>query len=502
MDKIIYQDSNEMLMEAVAKNGEAMATLLNFERGVKSAASSAIDKKTLESFRPENDDHAVVHLIAMGAGEAYGPNRNGDWFASDVLEKRANTFVKYGHVFREHRNKDPKKALGVVKAATFNRDMQRVELIIDIEKDKAPAEFEKLASGNPMAFSMSCRVPNDRCSCCGNEAKSVDAYCDHLKNHMNQWQGEFKKYAYAINDQPTFFDISFVAQPADRTAYGLQTLFKDKTYGTDMQKAASAASNLFLPSALAAELEGVNLGNGYEIEEQHMLVKLAAAEDYAADSSNINKMYIEKRANAMFGSFPFALMDPFSQEEMETVRTASVGTLMRELANRMCMLSFPAFCQMCTGDHDAMSMPICQRAACELPGAFKRIKIRMYSSPQPITKVFRMSSSFMADQDPVHDKVQNIMDKVEDRFSLQPERVVIRIVDRMDSGKDSDTDKKEKLVKKAMMCDDIDRAANIANMYAEYQLRALCDMKELHGDDSVPDTICDMVAGANTALVY
>ena len=110
--------------------------------------------------------------------------------------------------------------------------------------------------GKDLSFSMSCRVPNDRCSICGNKAKTLPQYCDHLKHNMGKWIEKSAGYAYAYNDEPVFFDISRVANPADRIARHLEYMFKE---AGETVKSASAKGDLVIPSALAAKIEGVNL---------------------------------------------------------------------------------------------------------------------------------------------------------------------------------------------------------------------------------------------------
>jgi hypothetical protein len=66
---------------------------------------------------------------------------------------------------------------------------------------------------------------------------------------MGRWLEKEANYAYAYNDEPSFFDISYVANPADRIARHLQVLFKDDN---DSLKKAASSNNLVIPSALAA----------------------------------------------------------------------------------------------------------------------------------------------------------------------------------------------------------------------------------------------------------
>ena len=50
-------------------------------------------------------DEEPIHLIALGASEAYGPNRNGDGFKEATCQKYHGTFKKYARWYRNHKNK-------------------------------------------------------------------------------------------------------------------------------------------------------------------------------------------------------------------------------------------------------------------------------------------------------------------------------------------------------------------------------------------------------------
>lgn len=108
----------------------------------------------------------LVHLIAMGTTEAYGPNRNGDGFSKQACIKYHPTFVKHARFYRNHKNKDPEKSYGIVKASAYNPVMSRIELIVALNGNEKAAkangglvadkEMEKLASGDDIAVSMAC----------------------------------------------------------------------------------------------------------------------------------------------------------------------------------------------------------------------------------------------------------------------------------------------------------------------------------------------------------
>jgi hypothetical protein len=164
--------------------------------------------------------------VALGAGETWGHNKNGDWFGRDALAHQGQdygheTFLKAGR-FRHHCNKDPEKSLGKIVYAHWNPRMDRVELLSWIDVNKAPDIAERLDRfGNgddvKLATSMGCKVPYDRCSVCMHKAATVKQYCGHLKTAMGRILPGGRAI-YAINDHPRFFDDSFVLMPAAREA--------------------------------------------------------------------------------------------------------------------------------------------------------------------------------------------------------------------------------------------------------------------------------------------
>lgn len=169
-----------------------------------------------------NQTYLLVN--AMTSGEAFGPNLNGDYFPEEQLKTYHKTFEKFGYAYRHHVNKDPEKSAGKVIFATYNPTMHRVELVIEMDNTKGADILERLHKGEFPAVSMGTRTPSDRCSICGNRAKNTASYCQHLKFEMRRILPDGRR-VYAVNDDKlTFFDISFVRIPADRTASVLSKL--------------------------------------------------------------------------------------------------------------------------------------------------------------------------------------------------------------------------------------------------------------------------------------
>jgi len=195
-------------------------------------------------------DEVPLHLIALGASEAYGPNRNGDGFKEAACRKYHDTFVKFAKFFRNHRNK-PERGdpfFGTVKASAYNDEMRRVELLCGLNAEKSAAdrnggfiadtELEKIARGEEIPVSMACRVPNDVCSFCKHAARHRGEYCTSEKCAAGGCRSNLTRlvkvagdlhHLHVDNPHPTWFDISRVFRPADRIAYGAKADYLTKS---------------------------------------------------------------------------------------------------------------------------------------------------------------------------------------------------------------------------------------------------------------------------------
>lgn len=201
------------------------------------------------SSMPREKGHKYVLVNGIGAGEFWSSNRNGDYFPEGGLKHAGDDYgyqtFKAGHNFVHHDNKDPLKAVGTVKFASYNPRMHRVELILDTDMAKLartdPTTYEKVANDEPVDVSMGSKCDFDVCSICSNRAATRSEYCGHLKTAMNQITGSGQK-VYAYTPHPRFFDISYVTKGADVTAKALQYLDKaasDESFTITSEKPAS-----------------------------------------------------------------------------------------------------------------------------------------------------------------------------------------------------------------------------------------------------------------------
>lgn len=235
----------------------------------------------IATLKPRNDSQYVL-VNAMGAGEYYSSNINGDRFSEAALTHAPDDWKgvpavdaarsrnwAYGyptfyraHVFPHHRNKDSTRALGFVELAAWNPHMKRVELVTRLDREpclKYGGEgiWDKLKAGAYPDVSMGTKVPFDTCSITLDRKlyqEAWDTYEPGKHKHPGEAILEFHKklkakngkgipgvsitradysdYArtqmnhilpdgrkvWVDNDFPAFFDISYVFIGADKIA--------------------------------------------------------------------------------------------------------------------------------------------------------------------------------------------------------------------------------------------------------------------------------------------
>lgn len=270
-------------------------------------------------------DEVPVHLIAIGATEDYGPNRNGDGFTRDCCKKYHHTFEKFARFYRDHANKNPAKSFGLVKASYYNEPMRRIELICALNGSKEAAdrngglladkELEKLASDQEIPVSMACKIPFDKCSACGNSARTRAEYCDSIENGGHCKAGGLKHnigrvledghILHADNPDPSFFDISHVFRPADRIAYVSGQLQKAASAGLICGAELAEQLGVTFPAALAA----ANLGTKRAQAQFHTLLTLADTE------KTLIAQGLTKNAAQSAAGLAYALAPPIAADD-------------------------------------------------------------------------------------------------------------------------------------------------------------------------------------------
>lgn len=190
------------------------------------------------NFEVEEDNSYVAGGVAV-----HNSNVNGDLFPEKALIHAPPDWEKlspkemqeigrnwdYGfptfmgaYPYKHHQNKNPSRAFGRVDLAIWNPQMHRVELIVYLDralcqKFDAYDIIERIERGEFPDVSMGAKVPHDVCTICEHKSKTTKDYCVHAATMMNKILPDGRKVAVR-NDQPRFFDISFVFIGADKTA--------------------------------------------------------------------------------------------------------------------------------------------------------------------------------------------------------------------------------------------------------------------------------------------
>lgn len=380
-------------------------------------------------------DQVPVHLIAMGATEGYGPNRNGDGFKEASLQKYHDTFVKYAKHYRHHENKDPDKSYGAVKASFYNKPMRRVELLVALNSTKEAAdkyggfvadkELEKLNKGDDLAVSMACKVAYDVCSNCGNRAANRDQYCtDHdcvgsagekrggCKNNLTKLSSD-GHILHVDNPHPTFFDISTVFRPADRIAYGNVADYMSKAASGEILGGAALAEAWGVTPPAEVALIGVQ--DSSVASQIKLAYKLAAAEDSLNDLHSRRELQVAR-------AFSRDVQGSMDLEPLGALGSTKFASGLSALAGLKIAIPFRDFLRLEVPETSDKHASLLQDAARQLPGVYNRlisspdlesqIRSNPYTPAEKLASVQqrlwagKMAEDFSLDQDSVRRRTQ------------------------------------------------------------------------------------------------
>lgn len=291
--------------------------------------TASVAEEWARSIQPKQGKTYIL-VLAMGASEFYGPNRNGDAFRESELRKTHKTFETNAHVYKSHVNKDPAKAYGKVVKSFYNDDMHRVELVLEIDNAKAPDVVEKINSGQSVAVSMGCKIKFDVCSICGNKAPTRADYCTHLRNELNKIYPD-GRVVCADNPNPNFFDISIVWRPADKTGYMLKKIASDRKYlGGSAWLAEKNAARITLAKYLdkAAEIEKLVSGHGMGLGP----TKLEVPED------KLTKQWMKTVVPRIANSFTSV-----TDNDLEEISKHSLPKVLNSMSSMGLFLATPEF---------------------------------------------------------------------------------------------------------------------------------------------------------------
>lgn len=474
MEKIIQPSSWDF--------GEAITQVIKYSsKGLVGADYSVLVKRAGEKTAhwlknvEVQPDQLPVHVIAMGATEAYGPNRNGDGFKAATLKNWHDTFVKSGQWFRHHKNKDPKIRYGGIKASFYNEAMKRVELLGLLNKTKEAAdkyggyvadkEAQMIESGKDIPVSMACHIDYDVCSGCNNRARTRAEYCTGDTCKYGGCRDNLTKVAsdghvlHVDNPNPHFFDISTVIRPADRIAYGNEASYLYK-----------AASGEILGGAALAEAYNILPPESvwYGISSPAVLAKIKMAYKLAAIEDNIESNREKYADVARALSFNTSNVD---SSILGTVGTEKFATGLRALADQNVVLPVRDFLRAVLGDGQKYA-EVSEIVPTLLPGIYNRLL-------RQNTAFYDVTSAFTPSQKLASVTQRQYAEKLAECYSMAPDN----IRRRMALSSIRNIDRPAILTQNLKTATVSRQAEQLARDYAMYKLSYL-----VHKENNVPFT--------------
>ena len=466
MTKLIFSSDFDAGMDVGMRLVEDPAAMTK-----KAAAVFGCDASAL---KPDKD-HVGIHLVGLGAFERYGANRNADGFSKRACEKYHRTFVDHGAVFRHHRNQDRSKNLGSIKASAYNHAMDRIELFVHAHKERARDELGRLEKDGEVPFSMACHVPGDRCSVCNQFRRNGDdpAMCDHIRNELGRVYDD-GKVACMMNDDPDFFDISFVGRPADRIAWNLKV-----------------AGNGLLDSVKLAHEEGLWVPDAIAIREPGALAKLAQLrrivefqELYARLDSGQTKTASDRYFLELAKAASFELDDAV----IERLRTLAPADAMATLAKAGCVMDPRSFFKYALGPQYTEAEPLMAEVSAAVPGVMSAaVKA---GQCQKLCNDSRFSAGD-AHRCVVGRVPGSAFVKLAASAFVGPSAEE-RVIDATARGKTF----KIAVDTKTQMSLNTSRTVGLAEVYAAYKLAAVADVLEFHKDTDT-DSVLALAAAQN-----
>lgn len=460
MIKLINTDSFNPQIEAGA------FIMTNTDALTKSA--STIFECTYDDVKPPMGKVAV-HLIALGDEEAYGANRNADGFPKKANQAYYHTFKTKAHVFEHHNNQDPKKKLGDIVKAAYNEPMSRVELIIHADEDKASKHLDRMEKEGSVPVSMACSVPNDRCSICGTLRKTTKDpnQCDHVRNSLGK-MAEDGSLVFVHNDKPTFFDISFVGRPADRTAFGFKAASDNSEFISSTELA--AREGIVLPDRVSFESEEAGL-------RRNLIHKLASFEKYYL---KINKS-IKTATDNYYYNISKASINNLDDNTIKELRKYSPEQVFSKLAKLNVILPLDSFYKYAFGvDYGDVSQYIGRVKDFVSTGLFNKLEKSASLSDLCNDNYFDYTRGI---RDYYTTLPAGTMSKIAEALSFNPSMVPSRAISATAYGKNI----KRVFIKCSDNTNNV--VTQLAYKYASYKIAMLRSIMENSNDTSEDDII-------------
>lgn len=219
----------------------ASADIIGYKGSKSRMANASLEKMSDWNGYRTDDGFLYVRVRAISSRV----NKNWDGWPSEELAQGYQSFVGKP-IFIDHNNHDPGRTRGViVDAALHVDDMNKtsnldayyatapenhtpptwVELLLEVDAKSFPKLAKAIINKDIDGVSMGANVEYTKCSHCQNRAEEPSQFCSHILNkgalfdYMEKSSGrKLAKHSYEDCYKVSFFEISFVFDPADETA--------------------------------------------------------------------------------------------------------------------------------------------------------------------------------------------------------------------------------------------------------------------------------------------
>jgi len=220
-------------MHIMIKFGAPTVTLMG------GTSTSALGKRESIDLHPVTFDDfkfsekkGFVYTVARAISSRV--NANYDGWPVDEIKQGYKTFIGRP-VFVEHNNSDPKRARGVIKDAIYRETKlasgivdASVYCLMEVDAQSFPKLAKAIMEDRLNAVSMGADVAGTTCSACGKYASKPKEYCTHIpalkgRKVVVYKQGKrVESLVWENCHKPNFFELSYVFDPADESAWLLQ----------------------------------------------------------------------------------------------------------------------------------------------------------------------------------------------------------------------------------------------------------------------------------------
>jgi len=210
------------------KFGAPTVTLMGRESLAANSQPIELHHVTLEdfNFKPEPG-----YVYAVSRAISSRVNANYDGWPVDQIKKSYKTFVGRP-IYVEHNNSDPERARGVILDAVYRETKLAsgitdgsVYCLMEVDAENFPKLANAIMENQLNAVSMGADVEGTQCSACGIYASKPAEYCAHIPRLKGRTVTVYKEgkriesLVYESCIKPNFFELSFVFDPADESAW-------------------------------------------------------------------------------------------------------------------------------------------------------------------------------------------------------------------------------------------------------------------------------------------